>query len=863
MPPKQNPKAAAPSASSNSNRAYLECTEGSSNKFYEIVFNEKDSSVFTRYGPIGKDGVSATKNFKSKEEARKFYDKTLQEKLKKGYEPATNEDEDEEEEEEEEEPPKKSTKSSSSKNTSSAKSGNDADDESEVTVEEDTCSETSDENDQNKDEEEEEEEEEDPNHAYLECVEGNSSKFYELTRDGTKVTTSYGRIGAKGTTSTKDYKTEEAAEKFFEKTLEEKLNKGYERAVKEGEEKVKKDAKSAIAFALMPLSIAFANLPTFTPSSFQLLTPWNGPNNVSLPSIEEERVYLENAENNFAEIVLKGLELSKTVGKVGTCGSPISCSHLSEKVARTHFNESIQSFINDGYRPKSKPQNSSSKTGGQEDDFDDVSDVTVEEDTCSETSDEDGSGSQDDEYDYGAEDAYEEEEEEEDPNHAYLECVEGNSSKFYELTRDGTKVTTSYGRIGAKGTTSTKDYKTEEAAEKFFEKTLEEKLNKGYERAVKEDDDDEEEEVVYPKPKAKKATKKTAEKADSDDEMDVEDDEPGIDYGNDPNHAYLECTEGTSSKFYELVISKTSVSTTYGRIGAGGSTATKDYGTVQKARDFYDKTLNEKLRKGYHHATKKDIPSIRPPVPAPVRATKAVDSPIKSAPNSKVTNKNFAYLICQEGTSNKFYEIILQEEANSVYTRYGRINTTGMESRKDFGSKEEARKFFDKTLQEKLKKGYSHSKPDENFGQDSGLVETKEDEKPAAAKGKKRGKAEVDPEPEEEEEQPKKRATKSTKSAPPPAAKAPPAKAAPAKAAPVKKEVKTEKAGLFAYLEFEEGKSSKFYEISTDGTTVNSRYGRIGTTGQTTSKSFDTTVKAELFYQKTLSEKLLKGYQQK
>ncbi len=84
MPPKQNPKAAAPSASSNSNRAYLECTEGSSNKFYEIVFNEKDSSVFTRYGPIGKDGVSATKNFKSKEEARKFYDKTLQEKLKKG-----------------------------------------------------------------------------------------------------------------------------------------------------------------------------------------------------------------------------------------------------------------------------------------------------------------------------------------------------------------------------------------------------------------------------------------------------------------------------------------------------------------------------------------------------------------------------------------------------------------------------------------------------------------------------------------------------------------------------------------------------------------------------------------------------------
>jgi predicted DNA-binding WGR domain protein len=61
-------------------------------------------------------------------------------------------------------------------------------------------------------------------------------------------------------------------------------------------------------------------------------------------------------------------------------------------------------------------------------------------------------------------------------------------------------------------------------------------------------------------------------------------------------------------------------------------------------------------------------------------------------------------------------------------------------------------------------------------------------------------------------------------------------------------------------LECVEGNSSKFYEITVSGKTVTSKYGRIGTSGQTTEKSFDTTDKAKLFYEKTRAEKLLKGY---
>ena len=39
-------------------------------------------------------------------------------------------------------------------------------------------------------------------------------------------------------------------------------------------------------------------------------------------------------------------------------------------------------------------------------------------------------------------------------------------------------------------------------------------------------------------------------------------------------------------------------------------------------------------------------------------------------------------------------------------------------------------------------------------------------------------------------------------------------------------------------FEFVEGTSSKFWEISTDGNNVTVRYGRIGTNGQSQTKSF-------------------------
>jgi predicted DNA-binding WGR domain protein len=60
--------------------------------------------------------------------------------------------------------------------------------------------------------------------------------------------------------------------------------------------------------------------------------------------------------------------------------------------------------------------------------------------------------------------------------------------------------------------------------------------------------------------------------------------------------------------------------------------------------------------------------------------------------------------------------------------------------------------------------------------------------------------------------------------------------------------------------EFQEGGSSKFWEITLEGTSYTTRYGRIGSEGQSTTKSFDTADAARTEHDKLVAEKLKKGY---
>jgi predicted DNA-binding WGR domain protein len=65
------------------------------------------------------------------------------------------------------------------------------------------------------------------------------------------------------------------------------------------------------------------------------------------------------------------------------------------------------------------------------------------------------------------------------------------------------------------------------------------------------------------------------------------------------------------------------------------------------------------------------------------------------------------------------------------------------------------------------------------------------------------------------------------------------------------------------HFEFIEGTSRKFWEISVSGNAFTVRFGRIGTAGQSQTKTFADEVKAKREADQLISEKLKKGYVEK
>jgi predicted DNA-binding WGR domain protein len=70
-------------------------------------------------------------------------------------------------------------------------------------------------------------------------------------------------------------------------------------------------------------------------------------------------------------------------------------------------------------------------------------------------------------------------------------------------------------------------------------------------------------------------------------------------------------------------------------------------------------------------------------------------------------------------------------------------------------------------------------------------------------------------------------------------------------------------AGSTRHLEFISGSSRKFWEISLSGNSFTVRFGRIGTPGQSQTKTFADESTAKHEADRLLAEKLKKGYLQK
>jgi predicted DNA-binding WGR domain protein len=213
-----------------------EFVEGASKKFWEIAL--EGSSFTTTYGRIGTDGQMSMKEYDSEEKAQKEYDKLIAEKTKKGYAlvdgtaaaaapakpapaaakpapapakpapaaakkaSAVFDDEGDDDDDDDEAPkPKKAAaakpapvaKAAPTKAAPSAGASKSGDEGA----------------------------------RYFEFVDGSSSKFWEIKREGTSFTTRYGKIGTDGQMSMKEYDSEDKTEREYDKLVAEKTKKGY------------------------------------------------------------------------------------------------------------------------------------------------------------------------------------------------------------------------------------------------------------------------------------------------------------------------------------------------------------------------------------------------------------------------------------------------------------------------------------------------------------------------------------------------------------------------------------------------------------------------------------------------------------
>jgi len=163
------------------------------------------------------------------------------------------------------------------------------------------------------------------------------------------------------------------------------------------------------------------------------------------------------------------------------------------------------------------------------------------------------------------------------------EYSEGSSSKFWEINLAGKSFTTTYGKIGSKGQTTIKTYSSEAEARKEHDKLIAEKVKKGY--------------APVGKPKARAATAPAAAAPATTGQATQT--APGSSASGKPGARYFELVEGTSSKFWEIVIEGTEVRTRYGKIGTAGQETVKELDSKSEAFKEYDKLVTEKLKKGY------------------------------------------------------------------------------------------------------------------------------------------------------------------------------------------------------------------------------------------------------------------------
>jgi uncharacterized protein (TIGR02996 family) len=208
------------------------------------------------------------------------------------------------------------------------------------------------------------------------------------------------------------------------------------------------------------------------------------------------------------------------------------------------------------------------------------------------------------------------------------EYSEGSSSKFWEINLSGKSFTTTYGKLGAKGQTTLKTFKSEAEAKQEYEKLVAEKVKKGYALAGKAAKSPAKaagkggaaagkgakapakaagKSAAAPKAPGKQTGKQTGKP--EREPGDVPAGEPAgkaTSASGKPGSRYFELVEGSSAKFWEILVEGTGVSTRYGKIGTAGQETVKAHDSKSDAFKEYDKLVAEKTKKGYREIGSSD-----------------------------------------------------------------------------------------------------------------------------------------------------------------------------------------------------------------------------------------------------------------
>ncbi|MDZ4833219.1 MAG: DNA ligase [Candidatus Melainabacteria bacterium] len=295
---------------------------------------------------------------------------------------------------------------------------------------------------------------------YFEFVDDASSKFWSIWRTGSDVTVKYGKIGSKGQEKVKSFNDEAEANKYYNEIVGEKTDKGYiEKAGfcgehSDGNSAPGKDSgvnpgeqiSEAEGDRSDPDILKFESARSTVPSEEDEADDEDDEDADDDDAEDDDTVDDDDENRPFEDYVnLAATYRHPPKGTVFCYCSSCRPDLVGAKVASASASGKVQT-IPQKKSTATPPKNSKSAAGARSKASTGV------------------------------------------PDFRYFEFIEGSSSKFWSIAMVGCEVTVKYGRIGTNGQEKSKSFTNKDAAKKYYDDIVDEKVDKGYEEKERDDD---------------------------------------------------------------------------------------------------------------------------------------------------------------------------------------------------------------------------------------------------------------------------------------------------------------------------------------------------------------------------------------